>query len=266
MKSKATTFQIPGMDCPSEEQMIRLSLASMDISRIEFDIPARKVVVTHSGEPEAVLEKLLPLGFGAEIVSVEDADASVDELESANEASHRRTLWILLALNAVMFFVEAIVGWLDSSAGLLADGLDMLSDAAVYAIALFAVGKAASRKLQAARFAGVVELLLALVTFTRVGYQMYHWFRPEPESMIGISLLALAVNVYCLFLISKEKDAGVHMKASYIFSANDVIANLGVIVAGFLVAWFDSPLPDWIVGGVIGALVLSGAVRILRLR
>lgn len=266
MKSTVTTFRVPGMDCPSEEQMIRLSLSSLDISKFEFDIPGRTVVITHRGDPESVLAKLQPLGFGAEIVSVEVSDSSLDEPESPDEASHRKTLWILLTLNALMFFIEGIVGWLENSAGLLADGLDMLSDAAVYAIALFAVGRAASRKLQAARFAGAVEMLLALATFARVGYQMFHWFEPEPESMIGISLLALAVNVYCLFLISKEKDAGVHMKASYIFSANDVMANLGVIVAGFLVAWFNSPLPDWIVGGVIGLLVLSGAIRILRLK
>lgn len=254
------------MDCPGEEQMIRLSLSSLDISKFEFDIPGRTVVITHCGEPEEVLEKLKPLGLGAEIVSVAATGSSSDEQESPHDSRHRRTLWALLILNAVMFFIEGMVGWLDSSAGLMADGLDMLSDAAVYAIALFAVGRAASRKLQAARFAGAVELLLALATFARVGYQMFHWFEPEPQSMIGISLLALAVNVYCLFLISKEKDAGVHMKASYIFSANDVMANLGVIVAGFLVAWFNSPLPDWIVGGAIGLLVLSGAVRILRLK
>lgn len=148
----------------------------------------------------------------------------------------------------------------------MADGLDMLSDAVVYGIALFAVGKAANNKLKAAQFAGVVEIILALVTFGRVAYQVYYSYFPQPESMIGISLLALAVNVYSLFIIRKEKDKGIHMKASYIFSANDVIANLGVIVAGFLVIYFNSPLPDWIIGIIIGFVVLSGAVRILKLK
>jgi Co/Zn/Cd efflux system component len=69
-----------------------------------------------------------------------------------------------------------------------------------------------------------------------------------------------------LFLISKKKDRGAHMRASYIFSANDVIANLGVIVAGILVAWTGSRYPDLAIGLIIGIVVLTGAVRILRIR
>jgi Co/Zn/Cd efflux system component len=89
---------------------------------------------------------------------------------------------------------------------------------------------------------------------------------PEPLGMVSIAVLALAANVACLWLISRYRDGGVHMKASYIFSANDVIANLGVIAAGALVAWTGSAWPDWIIGVVIGAVVLTGAVRILRLK
>ena len=264
MLKNITTFLIPKMDCPCEEQMIRLTLSSLSISKFDFDIPARKVIITHLEEPQVVLEKLIPLGFGAQIISTE-LSTSENEEES-NDSHQKRVLWILLILNGLMFFIEGIVGWLDNSAGLMADGLDMLSDAVVYGIALFAVGKAANNKLKAAQFAGVVEIILALVTFGRVAYQVYYSYFPQPESMIGISLLALAVNVYSLFIIRKEKDKGVHMKASYIFSANDVIANLGVIVAGFLVIYFNSPLPDWIIGIIIGFVVLSGAIRILKLK
>lgn len=266
MTQNKTTFTVPKMDCPSEEQMIRLALGSLSISKFDFDIPARKVVITHSEDPKVVLDKLNPLGFGAEIALNEEVDltSSVESLDKGS--NHRNTLMILLALNGLMFFVEGVVGWLDNSAGLMADGLDMLSDAVVYGIALFAVGKAASYKLQAARFAGFVEIVLSLVTFARVGYQIFYNYQPEADSMIGISLIALAVNVYSLFLISKQKDEGVHMKASYIFSANDVLANLGVIVAGVLVAYFNSPLPDWIIGVLIGFVVLGGAIRILKLK
>jgi len=56
------------------------------------------------------------------------------------------------------------------------------------------------------------------------------------------------------------------MRASWIFSTNDVIANAGVILAGFLVAWTGSRLPDLIVGCMIAVVVFSGALRILRLR
>lgn len=84
--------------------------------------------------------------------------------------------------------------------------------------------------------------------------------------MIAVALLALAANVGCLALIAGHRDKGVHMRASFIFSANDVLANLGVILAGGLVLWSRSPLPDWIIGCLIGMVVLVGAIRILRLR
>jgi Co/Zn/Cd efflux system component len=93
------------------------------------------------------------------------------------------------------------------------------------------------------------------------------WFgsAPDPPLMIGIGALALAANVACLWLISPHREAGAHMKASWIFSANDVIANLGVLLAAALVAWTGSRLPDLAVGTAIVALVVLGAVRILRL-
>ncbi len=84
--------------------------------------------------------------------------------------------------------------------------------------------------------------------------------------MVGISLLALAANVASLLLVGRHRAGGVHMRATYICTANDVLANVGVIAAGALVAWTGSRLPDLAVGTAVALLVLSGGVRILRLR
>lgn len=83
--------------------------------------------------------------------------------------------------------------------------------------------------------------------------------------MMGVSVLALAANVTCLALLSRHRTGGVHMRASWIFSTNDVIANLGVILAGALVALTGSSVPDLIIGSVIGVVVLRGAIRIMRM-
>ena len=262
-----TSFLVPAMDCPSEEQMVRMALSSLVTHSMSFDIPNRKVVICHSEDPNEVLAKLEPLNFGASIQGSRSIDSVPDQPRDREETARERQVLIwLLVLNGAMFFVEIIMGWLAQSAGLIADALDMFADAAVYAVALYAVGKAAADKLNAAKLAGVVELFLGAGALWRAGYQIYTGAEPEANTMIWISVLALAVNVTCLFLISKRKNDGVHMRASYIFSANDVLANLGVIVAGVLVAWFNSPIPDWLIGLAIGFLVLSGAIRILRLR
>ncbi|HQA12010.1 MAG TPA: cation transporter [Zoogloea sp.] len=261
---RRSVFRVPGMDCPSEEQMIRLRLSAMPVSSLEFDLVGRKLVVCHGGEASDILNCLVPLGYGAELVE----SALVDSGNAAvlNQAVETKTLWILLAINAAMFVIEIVAGWLGNSAGLIADGADMFADAAVYGVALYAVGGSYRHKLSAARLAGILQMALAIGVLGEVARRMLTGSAPEELTMVGVSLLALAANIACLALIARHRQGGVHMRASYIFSANDVLANLGVIVAGSLVAWTGSPIPDWVIGGIIGALVLIGAVRILRLR
>lgn len=172
---------------------------------------------------------------------------------------------LLLAINGAMFFLEFGVGWIAQSTGLIADSLDRFADAAVYGVSLYAVGKAASAQARAARFGGYLQLVLALGALAEVARRFLTDSQPEAPAMMAMALVALAANVACLALISKHRQGGVHMRASWIFSTNDVIANLGVIAAGALVAWTGSAAPDLVIGTIIALVVLSGALRILRL-
>ena len=164
-----------------------------------------------------------------------------------------------------MFIVELVAGWLAQSTGLIADSLDMFADAAVYAMSLFAVGKAVSSQSSAARFSGYVQLLLAIGVLVEVARRFIVGSEPEAPVMMGIAVLALAANAGGMALLAKHRTGGLHMQASWIFTSTDVIANLGVIAAGLLVAWTGSSLPDLLVGLAIGAVVLGGAIEILRL-
>ncbi len=261
-----SVFAVPKMDCPSEERMIRMALDGVvGISDLRFDLQARTVTVVHAGGPAPVLAKLEPLGLGARLSGTEEAGPA-DVLGSPDDASEAGTLRILLAINAAMFVVELVAGWLAESSGLIADSLDMLADAMVYGLSLYAVGKVAATKLRAAHVSGVLQGALAGGVLVDVVRRLVGGSAPEAPVMVGISLLALSANVACLLLISRHRHGGAHMRASWIFSTNDVLANAGVIVAGALVAWTGSRLPDLIVGTAVGLLVLAGAVRILRLR
>jgi Co/Zn/Cd efflux system component len=182
--------------------------------------------------------------------------------ESSQDSLSRRVLSVLLALNGSMFVLEIAGGWFAESMGLMADGLDMGADAAVYALALLAIGASSQRKLGAARFAGVVQFLLGIGAIVEVGRRWIVGSAPEPPAMVGISVLALVVNATCLALLRRHREGEVHLQAAWIFSATDVQANLGVIAAGLLVAWLDSPVPDLIIGAIVSALVLRGALRI----
>ena len=263
-QSYRSEFRIPGMDCPSEEQMIRLRLSDMDPIQLEFDLPGRRLIVTHQDSADEVLKRLLPLGFGAELVaSVSQKTPSPTTLDQSGQT---RTLWILLGINGLMFVLECLAGWFGRSAGLLADGIDMFADATVYGVSLYAVNRAPAYKQSAATLAGLTQIILALGSLIEVARRAWAGTYPDEAVMIGFSFLALAANVICLMLISPHRDGGVHMRASYIFSANDVLANLGVIVAALLVGWTGQPAFDWLVGSIISVIVLTGAVRILRLR
>lgn len=261
-----SVFHIPGMDCPSEEQMIRLRLADAQVASMAFDLPGRSLVIDHAGLATDLLQRLEPLGYGAKLKESRPLQAGDVAMAVSNDAAESRVLWILLAINASMFVIEMIAGWWANSAGLIADAADMLTDAAVYGVALYAVGRDAKHKLAAARLAGLLQLFLALGALTETVRRIMTGSSPEGIAMIGISLLALAANVTCLALISRHREGGVHMRASYIFTANDVLANLGVIVAGAAVALTASPLPDWSIGAVISIMVLVSAVKILKLK
>lgn len=259
-----SVFRIPGMDCPVEEQLIRLRLAEAPVSALEFDLAARTLAVSHGGSVQSILDCLQPLGLGAELA--DSRPLAVEPLVATAETDQARVLWIVLGINAAMFVVELIAGWWAGSAGLIADAFDMSADAAVYGLALYAVGRGSAHQLRAAHAAGWLQLALALVALAETGRRMLAGSAPENQTMIAIALLALVANLACLLLIARRRDAAVHMRASYIFTANDVLANLGVIVAGLLVGWIGQPWPDWLVGTLIGAMVLAGALRILRLR
>ncbi len=172
--------------------------------------------------------------------------------------------WVLF-INATMFFIELFVGWFAQSTALMADSLDMFADAAVYGIALYAVGRSVDRKLQVAHLSGWIQVILALGALSEVLRRFLLGSEPMSILMMCFGLVALIANTICLILISKNKNGGAHMKASWIFSVNDIIANLGVILAGILVMLTSSPYPDLVIGLAICVVVLNGARRILRL-
>ena len=165
-----------------------------------------------------------------------------------------------------MFLVEMTMGLIAQSAGLIADSLDMLADAAVYGLALYAVGHGIKMQVRAAHVAGILQLILAVGVLVEVGRRFLFGSDPQSSMMMTVASVALVANISCLLLIAKHREGGAHMKASWIFSANDVVINLGVILAGLLVAWTGSNYPDLVIGGIVGGIVLIGAKRILVLK
>tara|TARA_R110000782_G_scaffold30891_18_gene76631 strand:- start:508 stop:1113 length:606 start_codon:yes stop_codon:yes gene_type:complete len=182
--------------------------------------------------------------------------------EDIDPKNQRNLLIVLLVINGVMFLFEFAFGLYAESTGLIADSLDMLADAMVYGSALFVIGKTAIAKANSAMLSGVFQMLLGFGVIIEVVRRFIFGSEPISAVMIVISLIALTANIVCLVLLNKHKQGEIHMRATWIFSKNDVIANLGVITAGLLVAYFDSAIPDLIIGAIISAVVLYGSYQI----
>ncbi|WP_058948542.1 cation transporter, partial [Acinetobacter venetianus] len=176
---EASTFLIPKMDCSAEEQMVRMALSPLhEVKGLSFDLAQRRLVVFHTNGINEITTKLEALGFGARLV--ETVKATEELPEAPDPTKQAEVLKLLLTINGVLFFIEFISGIIAASTGLIADSLDMFADAAVYGIALYAVGKAAKYQLKAAHFAGWIQLLLALIVIIDVVRRFM--FGSEPES------------------------------------------------------------------------------------
>lgn len=185
------------------------------------------------------------------------------ELEITDQ-TQSKILWSLLLINAVMFVVELSAGIFAQSTGLIGDSLDMFADAVVYVVALYAVGRSVLAKVNAAMLSGVFQILLAFLVFADVIRRFIAGSDPYYVAMIAVGALALLANLACLIIIWDQRKGEVHMRASFIFSQNDVIVNVGVILGGFFVWALDSRFPDLIIGGVVSFMVLRGGFRIVR--
>lgn len=185
------------------------------------------------------------------------------EVELKNK-QQSRVLIVLLAINALMFLVEITLGLLSESTALIADSLDMLADAAVYGIGLYAVGRPLAAKIRAAHMSGVFQIILGASVSVDVLRRIVWGSEPESFLMMAVGLAALVANVVCLKLISKYRAGEVHMRASWVFSKNDVIANLGIIAGGILVYSFESRYPDLLIGLAISIIVIRGGIHIVK--
>lgn len=264
---RKTVFAIPKMDCAAEERLIRMALAGLDVVRsVDADLATRRLAVVHEGPPDVVDAALRSLNLGSRLLDTADASEADSAPGPSPQQEEASTLKIVLAINAGMFIGEMFGAvWADSSA-LLADSLDMFADAAVYGLALFGVHRARATQLKAARLSGVLQLLLAAGALAEVVRRLVFGSQPEAPLMVGVALAALTANATSMWLLARHREGGAHMRASWIFTTNDVIANLGVIVAAGLVRLLGSNVPDLVVATGIALIVLNGAVRILRLK
>lgn len=176
----------------------------------------------------------------------------------------KRVLIIVLVINAGMFVIEFSAGILSHSTALMADSLDMLADAFVYALGLFALGRAEYWKNRAALTSGIFQMTLGIGVAVQAIALMYSGVMPIAAAMGIFGFLALLANTVSFYLLRHYRDGDINMQATWICTRNDMINNVGVMTAAGLVAWLASPLPDIIIGLIIASIVIHSAWGVIR--
>lgn len=190
--------------------------------------------------------------------------AKSKELEAlTRQVEQRRVLVIVLLINAAMFIAEFGAGVVAGSTALMADASDMLGDALVYGVSLYALSRSERWKAGAAAFKGVLILLLALGIVVNIAVKVSSGVPPSSALMLLFGGAALVANLICLALLWRFRAHDVNMSSTFECSRNDVISNVGVLIAAAAVAAFTSPWPDILIGAVMAVIIFRSSVRIL---
>ena len=173
-------------------------------------------------------------------------------------------LQIVLAINVVMFLVEIVGGVLARSTAPLADSADMLGDSIVYTFSLYAVARGPVWQSRAALLKGSIMAVFGAGVLAEVGAKLIGGVTPRADLMSWIGVLALAANAGVLVLLWRHRADDLNMRSVWLCSRNDVVANVGVLLAALGVALTGSGWPDIAVGLGIAALFMTSAVDVIR--
>jgi len=170
----------------------------------------------------------------------------------------------VLGVNAVMFLAIAAAALYGKSTALLADSLDNLGDALTYGLSLYAVSKGPTIKAKVALFKGGLILLAACAVIAQIVYRVFVPSVPIFEVMGAFSLLGLAANSLCLFLLWRHRHEDINMSSVWECSRNDIASNLSVFVAAGAVWLTGTGWPDIAVALCLVWLLLRSAIRVIK--
>lgn len=176
--------------------------------------------------------------------------------------AYKRALMAVIAINAVMFFVEMSAGLMSGSQALKADALDFAGDTATYGLSLFVIGASLKTRARASLIKGASLAAIALTVLAMTGLRVMNGAPPEAGTMGLVGLLALAANLTSVFILLRWRDGDSNVRSVWLCSRNDAIGNVGVIAAGGLVAATGNAWPDLVVAALLASLFLKSAAAI----
>ncbi len=268
-------YHVTGMDCSSCAAKIegaarkvegvadvKVSIASQ-IMTLEIDNPAARLPVLESA--------VTGLGYQLDRIGEPKAEGAADDEDDDKipDLSHvtpayKRALWIVVLLNVGYGVIEIGGSILSGSQALQADSLDFIGDGLISFLGLIAVGWGLAARAKAALLQGIFLALLGLGVIASTGYRVFVEHEPQTMLMAGFAIVAFVVNVLAAVVLIPHRKGDANMRAVWLFSRNDAIGNLAVVVAAGVVWWLNNPWPDLIVAFAVAGLFLQSAWSIIR--
>lgn len=260
-------YSVTGMDCPSCAG--KIEAAAKTVAGVE-DIKvstATQVLTLRASQPETQLPKVEKAvdGIGYKLTRLEaDEDDDLPKNLAHTTPAYRRALWIVVLLNVGYGLAEMVGGVIAGSQALKADALDFLGDGLITFLGLLAIGWGMAWRARSALLQGFFLGALGLGVLANTVYRVIVLQQPEAELMGILGAIALVVNIVAALILLPHRTGDANVRAVWLFSRNDAIGNLAVVVAAGLVLWTESPYPDLVVAVVIASLFLQSAFTIIR--
>lgn len=177
--------------------------------------------------------------------------------------SIRRTVATVALLNLAYFGVEFSAALRVDSVALLADSIDFLEDASVNGLILLALGWSLVARTRMALLLAALLLVPGLATLWMAWQKFQALSPPEPAALGLVGLGALAVNLFCAFILARVRGAGGSLtRAAFLSARNDALANVAIMAAALATALTASGWPDLLVGLAIAALNADAAFEV----
>lgn len=264
-------YRVTGMDCSS--CATKIEKAARGIAGVEdVKVSIASQVMTLQVDDKAlrlseVERAVTELGYQLNRLDVDQSTENVGDLpqNSGHMApGYKRALWIAVLLNVGYGLVEIVGGFLSGSQAVKADALDFLGDGVITLLGLIAIGWSLLWRARSALIQGIFLGVLGLGVLVSTAYRVIVLNEPDAELMGVFGAIALIVNVAAALVLIPHRTGDANVRAVWLFSRNDAIGNLAVVIAAALVYWTGMSWPDLLVAVLIAGLFLHSSWSIIR--
>jgi Co/Zn/Cd efflux system component/copper chaperone CopZ len=260
-------YRVTSMDCASCAAKIEGAARAQNVDDVRVSIASQEMTLRldQSATSLPAVEKAIT-GLGYKLARIEEDDDDDDKIPDLSHVTpaYKRALWLVVLLNCGYGLIEIVGGFIAGSQALKADALDFLGDGLISFLGLVAIGWGLAARAKAALLQGIFLGLLGLGVLAMTAYRVLVLHQPEAELMGILGLIALGVNVAAAVILLPHRHGDANMKAVWLFSRNDALGNLAVVIAAGLVAWTRTPWPDLVVAVIVAGLFLQSSYAIIR--